>query len=225
MTKHVMMLLAFAVAVTAGCATAQTPDELLAVAKDKEGYQPVFKQDLSNAKMEEGGWAFEDGVLVSKEKGDIWSKERYGDFVLSLEFRCAEETNSGVFIRCGSLEDWLNTCIEVQVLQPNDKYPNPTHKCGSIFDVLAPSKQMVKATGEWNHYYIVAKANKIYVWLNGEQIIDMDLDKWTEAHKNPDGTNNKFKYAYKDMPREGHIGLQYHGQPIAFRNIVIKPIK
>ena len=83
---------------------------------------------------------------------------------------------------------------------------------------------MVKPAGQWNRYTITCKANKIYVILNGEQIIDMDLDLWTEAGKNPDGTPNKFKMAYKDMAREGHIGFQYHGQPIWFRNIRIKPL-
>jgi hypothetical protein len=52
----------------------------------------------------------------------------------------------------------------------------------------------------------------------------MDLDQWTEAHKNPDGTPNKFDNAYKDMAREGCIGLQYHGQPISFRNLKVKPL-
>lgn len=81
---------------------------------------------------------------------------------------------------------------------------------------------MVKKAGQWNHYTITCKHNKIYVVLNGEQIIDMDLNLWTEAHKNPDGTPNKFNTAYKDMPRVGHIGLQYHGRPVWFRNIKIK---
>jgi hypothetical protein len=60
--------------------------------------------------------------------------------------------------------------------------------------------------------------------LNGEQIIDMDLNKWTEAHKNPDGTPNKFTTAYKDMPRIGNIGLQYHGTPIWYKNLKIKSL-
>jgi hypothetical protein len=60
--------------------------------------------------------------------------------------------------------------------------------------------------------------------MNGEQVIDMDLGLWTEPHKNPDGSNNKFDTAYKDMPREGHIGFQYHGDPIWFRNIKIKQL-
>jgi hypothetical protein len=96
--------------------------------------------------------------------------------------------------------------------------------CGAIYDCLAPTKYMVKKTGEWNRYTITCKANKIYVVFNGEQIIDMNLDLWTEAHKNPDGTPNKFNAAYKDMPRVGHIGLQDHGDPIWFRNIKIKSL-
>jgi hypothetical protein len=83
---------------------------------------------------------------------------------------------------------------------------------------------MVNKPGEWNRYTITCKANKIHVVLNGEAVIDMDLDRWTEAHKNPDGTPNKFNTAYKDMPREGHIGLQYHGQPVWFRNIRLREL-
>ena len=49
----------------------------------------------------------------------------------------------------------------------------------------------------------------------------MDLNRWTEAHKNPDGTPNKFNTAYKDMPRVGNIGLQYHGHPVWYRNVKI----
>ncbi|KKL93748.1 hypothetical protein LCGC14_1871630, partial [marine sediment metagenome] len=133
--------------------------------------------------------------------GDIWTKEKYGDFVLELEFKLAEGTNSGVFLRTGSIEEWLHTAIEVQVLDSYGKGKAGKHDCGAIFDCLAPSKNMVKRPGEWNHYTITCKASKIGVVLNGEQIIDMDLDLWTKAHKNPDGTPNKFNTAYRDMPR------------------------
>ncbi len=60
--------------------------------------------------------------------------------------------------------------------------------------------------------------------LNGQDIIDMDLDQWTEAGKNPQGTRNKFSTAYKDMPREGHLGFQYHGNPVWFKNLKIKSL-
>ena len=180
--------------------------------------------DLSNAIMMKESWAFEEGALAAKGKGDIWTKEEYGDFVLDIEFKCDPDTNSGVFIRTSSIRDWLNTAIEVQVLQPNDQCEDVKHHCGGIFDCLEPSVQMVKAAGEWNHCIIIAKANMIYVILNDVPVVCMDLDKWTEAGKNPDGTPNKFKHAYKELRREGHIGLQCHGHPIWFRNARVKPL-
>jgi len=77
---------------------------------------------------------------------------------------------------------------------------------------------------KWNHMTVKAVGPQIYVVLNGEQIIDMNVDDWTEPHKNPDyvGTRNKFNKAIKDMPRVGHIGFQDHGNPVWYRNVKIK---
>lgn len=200
--------------------------DLMAAALDEADCKPLLKADLSNAKLRPGAWAFTDGVLSVKGKGkhvgDVWTKKRYGDFVLDLEFKCDEQTNSGVFLRCKSIHEWLHTAIEVQILQQDEA--NGRHNCGGIFDCLAPTSRRIRKAGQWNHYIIIAKANNIYVILNGAQVLHMDLDLWTEAHKNPDGSRNKFKYAYKDMARSGHIGLQYHGQPIWFRNLKIKEL-
>ena len=222
-------LLGLALVCAAGAMAEDTPTgpgaEILAAVNAPEGYTPLFADDLSNALIAKNGWAFEDGVLASKGKGDIWTKAKYGDFVLDLEFKCEPDTNSGVFLRCGSIIDWLNTCIEVQILQPNAQTESTRWQCGAIFDCLGPVKQTVKAPGEWNHYVIVAKANMIWVQLNGEWVTEMNLDLWPEAHKNPDGTPNKFSNAYKDMPRAGNIGLQYHGHPIWFRNLKVKPLE
>lgn len=200
-----------------------TADAPAARPVEEQGFEPLFKPDLSDAICREGSWEFQGGVLTPKGGGDIWTKRRYGDFVLELDFRCEPRTNSGVFLRCKSVRQWLHTAIEVQIQQPVGG--NGKHNCGAIFDCLAPSKQMIKRPGEWNRYAIIAKANTIYVILNGQRVIDMNLDLWTEPHRNPDGTRNKFRYAYKDMSREGHIGLQYHGHPVWFRNLRIRPLK
>jgi hypothetical protein len=171
------------------------------------------------------GWAYgADGVLAPGDSGhgDIWTKERYGNFILELDYKVPDKGNSGVFIRTGSLQNWINTAIEVQIHATTDGTKHG--QCGAIYDCLSPSKAAQKAPDEWNHYVITCLDNKIYVNLNGEDIIDMDLDQWTEAGKNPQGTKNKFSTAYKDMPREGHLGFQYHGNPIWFKNLKIKSL-
>mgnify|MGYP005835233289 CR=1 FL=1 len=194
-------------------------------AKRKEAqWQPLLKNDLGNAIFPQGSWLFEDGELFAKGGGDIWTKDRYGDFILDLEFKLAPQTNSGVFLRTGSLENWLHTAIEVQILDSYGVEKPSKHDCGAIFDCLEPARNAVKPPGQWNRYTITCQANFVDVVLNGVPIIHMNLDEWTEAHKNPDGTPNKFNNAYKDMPREGHIGLQYHGHPVWFRNLRIRKL-
>ncbi len=176
-------------------------------------------------------WAVEDGVIALKREMNgglhnpdyLWTKQTYGNFVLELEFKVPERANSGIFLRTSDLKDPVYTGIEVQVA---NSYGRQTLSrggtAGAIYDCLAPTKDAVKKPGQWNRYRITCKDNKISVVLNGQRVIDMDLDRWTEPHKNPDGTPNKFPRALKDFAREGYIGLQDHGRPVWYRNIKIK---
>ena len=167
------------------------------------------------------GWVVEDGALVCKDKGgDIWTKDRFGNFVLDLEFKT--EGNSGVFLRTGNPRDCVQTGLEIQILDPQRK-PSK-HSCGALYDAEAPIKEVTKKD-QWNHAVITAAGSKITVVMNGEKIVDADLDRWTTPEKNPDGTTNKYKKALKDFPREGQIGLQDHGAKVAYRNIKIKPVQ
>ncbi len=190
--------------------------------------QPLFAHDLSNAEMRPGTWAFNaEGVLAPtrptsapKGTGDLWTRESYGDFVVSLEFRTAETSNSGVFLRCTDTVKWLQNSLEIQILQGDQD--KPVHLVGAVFDVAAPARQVPITPGEWYRYVITAKGSIITVMLNGEQVNKVNLDQWTEAGLNPDGAPNKFKTAYKDMPRAGRIGLQDHGGTIAFRHLFVE---
>lgn len=192
----------------------------------EEGWKELFNgKDLTGwTGKKQGGWKVEDGAMVwQKGCGYIWTEEQFGDFVLDLEFKLAKGCNSGIFIRTANTRNPVQTGIEVQMLDSHGHQPNK-HTCGAIYDCLAPSKEVTRPAGEWNHIIITCKDNIIQVSLNGTEIINMDLDKWTEPRKNPDGSRNKFKTAYKDMPRKGHIGLQDHGRPISYRNIRIRAL-
>ena len=115
----------------------------------------------------------------------------------------------------------MQTGIEMQVLNP---VKNPgKHSCGALYDLLAPTKEASKAD-QWNHLVLTAKGPKITIEINGERIIDADLDKWTEPNKNPDGSRNKFRTALKDFKRDGFIGFQDHGADVSFRNVKIKKL-
>lgn len=195
--------------------------EAMAVTLKPGGWRRLVAEDLSNCIFSPGSWVMTEGVLSPKGGGDLWTRERYDDFVLDLEFKLDANTNSGVFLRTGSIEEWLHTAIEVQVLDSYGKKEVGREDCGAIFDCLAPRVNAVRPPGEWNRYTITCRGNMITVVLNGRRIIDMDLNLWTQPHRNPDGTPNKFNNAYRDMPRSGHIGLQYHGHPVWYRNLKI----
>jgi hypothetical protein len=199
--------------------------DAIALSLKPGGWRSLIADDLSNCICKPGSWVMKEGVLGAEGGDDIWTKERYGDFVLDLEFKMARETNSGVFLRTGDVKEWLHTAIEVQVLDSYGKKEVTREDCGAIFDCLAPSTNAVKPAGEWNRYTITCRGSMITVVLNGHRVIAMDLGRWTRAHMNPDGTPNKFNTAYSKMPRVGNIGLQYHGHPVWYRNLKIRTLQ
>lgn len=192
-------------------------------AASADGWISIFDgKDLSAFQNAEGGatkWTIEDGTLHGNDKrGDIWTKESFGDFVLEVEFKTTG--NSGVFFRTSDPMDPVQTGIEIQVDNPGGP---SVHSVGAIYDLVAPSKVAAKA-GEWNQYVITVKGPEISVDLNGSRISAMNVDRWTESGKNPDGSSNKFHKAVKDFARKGRIGFQDHGHAVWYRNIRVKPL-
>jgi hypothetical protein len=166
-------------------------------------------------------WVLQDGELFPSEApgGILWSKEAYGDFEITLEYKTSEECNSGLFFRTNP-KNPVQEGFEIQIAS-DGKY-NGKHIVGSLFDAKEPSVAAGKPDGEWNTMTLTCKGPMVSVVLNGQAVLDLNLDDWTTGNKNPDGTKNKFKKALKDLPRTGHLGLQYHGQQIWYRNIQLK---
>jgi hypothetical protein len=198
-----------------------------------DGFVPLFNgKDLEGWTAAPGhAWGVEDGVIALKGKTDgaehngeyLWTKEQYGDFILELEFKIPEKANSGIFLRTSDLKDPVYTGLEIQVANSYGKTElSKNGTAGALYDLKAPSKNPIKAPGEWNKVRIECRGPKIAVALNGESIVDVDLDQWKEAGKNPDGVKNKFKIPAKDFARKGYVGLQDHGRPVWYRNVRIK---
>ncbi len=190
---------------------------------DTTGWKNLFEADLSNASFSPGGWVMEDGVLVAKSGGTIWTRESYGDFVLDLEFKVAKAANSGIFLRTGDIKNILSA-LEIQIHETTDGAQYGM--AGALYNAKPPSKDVARPAGEWNRYTITCLDSRLTLVFNGEQVLNVDLNDWTEANKNPDGTRNKFSTALKDYARRGPIGLQgLHGReaaPVWFRNLKIQ---
>jgi hypothetical protein len=197
-----------------------------------EGWKDLFAADLSDAGFPAGVWTFEDGVLTASEDKNIWTKEKYQNFILDLEFKTGDETNSGVIVHCSDTEKWIPNSIEIQIADdfaPKWANSEKTMHCGAIFGRLAPTKSMVRKPGEWNRYTITCKDRMIEVVLNGERVAEMNMDLWTDPATNPDGSKipRWLSKPAASMKAIGHIGLQgKHGKaPIWFRNLRIKLIE
>ncbi len=188
------------------------------------GWRSLFHgSSLQQWQVKPGTWEVEEGAAVCRGGAYLWSDQQYEDFILELEFKIPEKGNSGIFFRTADLNDPVQTGIELQVYDTYGQEPT-RNSCGAIYDVMAPKVNAVRKPGEWNHVVLRCEGPRIWAAMNGEEIIEMNLDRWTTAGENPDGTKNKFKTAYKEMPRRGYVGFQDHGNPVWYRNIRIKPL-
>ena len=196
------------------------------------GWQNLFAKDLSNATYPPGIWSVSNGEITATEDECLWTKKTYGDFVLDLEFKTADGTNSGVIVHCSDTENWIPNSVEIQIADDyNPEWYNAptTWQCGAVFGHLPAKIHKVKKPGEWNHYTITCKDRKIWVVLNGESVTEMDMSRWTSASVNPDGTTIPpwLSKPFATLPLQGHIGFQgkHAGAPIWFRNIRIRELK
>lgn len=206
----------------------QTPNQL-SPEEQQAGWKLMFNgKDLKGWTIvgEPDSWVVDDGTLhcTGKGHGMVYADGTYKNFELKLDFKLAPKANSGVFFRIWDKNDPVQTGIEVQVLDSYGKEKLDKHDCGAIYDIQAPSENALRPPGEWNSYHILCKDSLIVVYLNGKKINEVDLSRWTEPYRNPDGTPNKFKYPYNQMTRPGAIALQNHGDKVWYRNIKIKPL-
>jgi len=133
-------------------------------------------------------------------------------------------TNSGVFLRTGNPMDPVQTGLEMQV-QSGGR--TGKHEFGAIYDAAAcvrnPSRPGDDPANPWNQVEVEARGPIVKIRVNGEVVTEMNLDQYTEARKNADGSKNKYNKPLKDFPRKGYLGLQDHGDgtKCSYRNIRI----
>ena len=196
---------------------------------DSARWQNLFSADLSDAICSKGDWVVQDGELTSTKGGNILTKAQYANYIIDFEFKNGPGANSGVFIYCSDLKNWIPNKLEIQLL--DDYSPHcatfpKTALCGAIYGRLPPLRQAVKKAGQWNRMTVWCLGPKVYVLLNEELVSQLDMTQWTSGKKTPDGRDIPAIYnkPLADLPTKGHIGLQgKHGDTANyFRNLKIK---
>jgi hypothetical protein len=200
-------------------------------ANSEEGFTKLFNgKDLvgwqyGKGRQSKAGAGYQvdaaNGVLFCTEKdgGNLYTEKEYADFILRFEFKLTPNANNGLGIRAPLEGDAAYVGMELQILDDSgDKYRTlrPSQYHGSIYDVVAAKRGAQRPPGEWNEQEVTARGRKITVKLNGQIIVDENLDNIKDKdvlHKHPGLKREK-----------GYIGFLGHGARVEFRNIRIKEL-
>lgn len=168
-------------------------------------------------------WSVENGTIhltppADKKGVSLVTDKDYGNFELMLDWKIDKLGDGGIYLR-GQPQVQIWDSDNSPGARGEDKnsgsgglWNNPVPKGGDSKSVgKVPLKKADKPVGEWNTFHITMKGDKVTVKLNGELVVD-----------------NKPLAAYKPfndkLPEKGPIELQYHNDPLWFRNIYVKEL-
>lgn len=174
------------------------------------------------------GWRAENGMLLKdKPVGDIVTREEFGDFELSLEWRISVAGNAGIFYR--GTEEYPRvywSAPEYQLLD-DAKAPDGTSRltsAGSAYGLYPSPAGHLKPAGEWNETRIIAKGAHVEHWLNGTKLLEYELwsADWIAKVKAA-----KFSaWPNYGMAKRGRLALQGdHDGSLAFRNMKVRELR
>jgi Domain of Unknown Function (DUF1080) len=177
------------------------------------------------SKMTEAKWTVRDGYFeIVPKAGDLFTRERFGDVQLHVEWAAPSEVrgrsqgrgNSGILIM---------GLYEVQVLDVFDNVTYADGGAGALYGQWPPLVNAARKPGEWQTYDIVFEAPKfsgdklerpafITVFWNGVMVHNR------KEAMGPMVYRQVAKYA--PHAAELPLRLQDHGNPVRFRNIWLR---
>lgn len=207
------------------------PPNTLSAAEQKAGWRLLFDGSTTagwrgyKTTAVPSGWHVVDGTLARVERSaDIITTDEFRNFELSVDWKLTGPGgNSGIFYRAalGSDEIYFSG-PEMQILD-DDVHPDGKSQltsAGAAYGLYPAPRGAVRPVGQWNTARILVDGNHVVHWLNGVKMADYVLgspDWLARVNK------SKFvKWREYGKAKVGHIGLQEHDNPVAFRNIKIR---
>jgi alpha-3'-ketoglucosidase len=172
------------------------------------------------------GWQAVDGSLARVSRAaDIITKDQFGDFELTLDWKLEARGNSGLFYRAVEGLEWIYMgAPEYQLLDDagHNDGKSPLTSAGSLYGLYPVPRGVVKPAGEWNSARVVAHGTHVEHWLNGQKVVEYEQGS-------PDWAKRVAGSKFANWPQygkamRGYIGLQEHGGRGEFRNIKIRTL-
>ncbi|MDP5279511.1 DUF1080 domain-containing protein [Sphingomonas sp. DG1-23] len=212
---------------------------MLTARERAEGWQLLFNgRDLSGWRSFDGSapsssWEVRDGILMltansgGMSGADLVTAENYGAFELTLDWKVERGGNSGVLYLARNAPQTRHiyeTGLEMQILDDAGHSDGkiPSHRAGSLYDLTVPPPGAAHPAGSWNHARLRVEPGRVRQWLNGKLTADVTFgdDAW---RKRVAGSKFATMPLFGTFP-SGVIGLQDHGDPVAFRNIKLRKL-
>jgi Domain of Unknown Function (DUF1080) len=182
-----------------------------------------YKQDKAPE-----GWKIVDGTLFKDTSvADLVTKDEFGDFELSLEWKISPGGNAGIFYRGTEEYDhiyWSGPEYQLLDDEKGDDNKSPLTRAAAAYAVYPPINSKPKPAGQWNATRIVVKGPHVEHWLNGTKVVEYEL--WSPDWKAKVKASKFNDWPNYGLAKKGHIALQGdHEGTLAFRNIRIRELK
>lgn len=138
-------------------------------------------------------------------KVDLPTRRSYRNFLLRAEWRLGPGADSGIYLR---------GVPQVQIWDPARPQAGGVGSGGLYNNKMHPSRPSVKADrpiGEWNTMTIRMIDQTVWVWLNGQLVVDGVILENNHPTAGP-------------LPDRGPIVLQGHSGEVAFRDIYVQEL-
>lgn len=173
------------------------------------------------------GWTIT-GDVISKDGlvSDLESRAQYANFELEFDWKIGTVGNAGVFYRV--TEEYDKPYWSAPEYQLRDEAMDPDAKntllaSASVYGVYGPSAVVTKPLGEWNSARIVVAGNFVEHWLNGQQVVQYQLNspEWIAKVK-----ATKFaEYPNYGLARRGFLSIQGdHSGTLSIRGMRIREL-
>lgn len=201
-------------------------DKLLSEIRGGEaGFERVFNgKDFAGWTGATDDHEIIDGALRVKPDrgGNLITEREYGNFVARMEVKLPPGGNNGLAVRTPDAD--ANSAyqgLEIQVLDDRDPKYADLHDYqahGSVYGVAPAARGYLRPIDQWNYEELVVDGDHVQVYVNGFKTLDVHLD---DVGQHPaDGEDHP-----GTKRTSGHFGFCAHNDPVAFRNVRIKPLK